>query len=290
MISEVVPQYNAKRWLAMFSGQFPFIDGHTRLGKTAHFGPLRVQRPFYPEGPECLHLYLLHPPGGLVGGDKLSINFAVHPGAHLLMTTPSAGKMYRNISGLPQIQQVNITVGKDAVMEYLPQENIVFNGAYAELSTQVEVAEGGLFIGWEINCLGLYENDDPFLDGQLKQQLMIKQSGKPLFYDRLKIIAPSVVQTSVAGLQNKSVNGTFVINTDVVNDLTLAQLLSWQNDVNANKNYDCVAAITQKPGIFIARILSDKAEVVRKYFEQLWVLLRPSVINRDACAPRIWLT
>lgn len=284
------PQYDAKRWLAMFKGEFPRINGSTRLGKTEHFGPLRVQRPFYPEGAECLHLYLLHPPGGLVGGDNLSISFDVLAGAHLLMTTPSAGKMYRNISDQPQGQQVSITVKENAVMEYFPQENIVFNGANGELSTKVDIAEDGLFIGWEITCLGLYENQEPFTEGQLKQELIITQSGKPLFIDRFHVAAPNRLQQGKTGLQNKSVNGIFVINAEVNAPEITELILAWQEQINHSDVGETTVAITQKPELFIARVLSNKAEVVRQHFEKLWVILRPYIIHREACAPRIWLT
>ena len=62
-------------WLANYQAELVYLDDKTRLGKTSHFGPLRVQRAFYPEGNICAHLYLLHPPGGLVAGDYLTIGF-----------------------------------------------------------------------------------------------------------------------------------------------------------------------------------------------------------------------
>ena len=136
---------NTGRWPAQYSGKFLFSDSSTRLGKTHHFGPLRVQRPFFPEGDDCLHFYLLHPPGGLVGGDCLSIDLSLESGAHVLMTTPSAGKIYRNISGFSQSHRARLSIADGAVLEYLPQENIVFDGAQGELHTQVEIQAGGVF-------------------------------------------------------------------------------------------------------------------------------------------------
>lgn len=284
---------DSKCWLAKFSGEFKAKSDKTILGQTDHYGPLRVQRPFYPEGADLLHLYLLHPPGGLVGGDKLSIQLDAQANSKVLMTTPSAGKMYRNISGLKQSQMVDIKIADGASLEYLPQENIVFDGAYGQLNTEVEIQGSGLFMGWELTCLGRFESDEMFEAGELTQSLLIKHDGKPLFMDRLVLTAPSNLQTSVAGFQGKSVFGSFVINRDVMSllantskDFDLAQ---WQVQVN-EQIAPARLAVTQKPNVFIARILGDKAQQARSVFEELWGILRPSILKREACAPRIWRT
>jgi len=284
---------DSKRWLAKFSGEFKAKSDKTILGQTEHYGPLRVQRPFYPEGADLLHLYLLHPPGGLVGGDKLSIQLDAKANSKVLMTTPSAGKMYRNISGLKQSQMVDIKIADGASLEYLPQENIVFDGAYGQLNTEVQIQGSGLFIGWELTCLGRFESDEMFEAGELTQSLSITHDGKPLFMDRLVLTAPSDLQTSMAGFQGKSVFGSFVINRDVVSLLTQTNkefdLAQWQAQVNEQISPARIA-VTQKPNVFIARILGDKAQQARNVFEELWEILRPSVLKREACAPRIWRT
>tara|TARA_B100000446_G_C10552710_1_gene341316 strand:- start:15524 stop:16603 length:1080 start_codon:yes stop_codon:yes gene_type:complete len=307
---------SAKRWLAKFGGEFVAVDGHTRMGRTEHFGPLRVQRPFYPEGLGCLHLYLLHPPGGLVGGDRLLIELVAKSQSHVLMTTPSAGKVYRNISDLSQGQQVTLTVASGAHLEYLPQENIIFDGADAELTTEVDISGDGVFVGWEITCLGRFESREMFRQGRLMQSLIIRREGRPLFSDRLCLTAdegedlsalPAGVQTmprvdlqkSHAGFQGFSVFGTFVISADVMSDTQednlTKQLLALQETVN-NRSPKNTAdgmtqlALTQKPGVFIARILGNKAETVRQTFEEVWRLTRAQVVGRKACPPRIWRT
>lgn len=291
-MSQIASQENrddSKCWLAQYRGEFFHSDGSTRLGSSRHFGPLRVQRPFYPEGRDCLHLYLLHPPGGLVGGDKLSIELDLKQGSHVLMTTPSAGKLYRNISGFKQCQCVQLTVDDGACLEYLPQENIVFNGADGELHTQVDLKGSGVFVGWEITCLGRTESNDMFEQGQLRQSLMIRRDGQALFSDRLRLEAPGRLQISRAGFQASSVFGTFVITKDVtsIEDASLEEvLLNWQN----SQVEGVQLAITQKPGVFIARALGDKSEKIKEAFEVLWQRLRPELIERSACPPRIWRT
>ncbi len=278
---------NTQQWLAYFSGHFKFAHGRTQMGKTRSYGPLRVQRPFYPEGPQFMHLYLLHPPGGLVAGDKLSIDIHADTNAHLLMTTPSAGKLYRNITDLWQGQYVRITVKEGASVEWLPMENIVFSGAKGHLTTEVEIFGDGLFVGWEITCLGRPHCDEDanemFTTGELLQTLTIRQDGQWLFKDHIHIVAGSEMQTGLAGLQGKSILATCVINRDIDFDYT-----EWQETIASQLKG--TLAITQKPGVLIARYLGDHAEDARTAFELMWHAIRPHILNRKGCEPRIWRT
>ena len=125
-------------WRASLRLALRAANGRTVLAERAHEGPLVVQRPFYPEGPVC-HLYLVHPPGGVAGGDHLSLQLQLDPGAQGVLTTPAATKIYRSfgarIARVEQHLEVN-----DATLEWLPQETIVFRGARARLSTQVQLS------------------------------------------------------------------------------------------------------------------------------------------------------
>src|SRR5262249_43518141 len=129
-----------------------------------HEGPLRVQRAFYPEGPDLPHVYLLHPPGGLAPGDRLSIEIGVARWARALVTTPAAGKCYRS-DGRVSEQKQTLRVAAGSSLEWLPQENIVFDGSCVRLSTRVELEEGASFVGWDVLCLGRPASGERFTRG-----------------------------------------------------------------------------------------------------------------------------
>jgi hypothetical protein len=107
---------------------------------------LRVQRPFYPESREVCHVYLLHPPGGLVSGDELQIDIAVGRDAWALLTTPGAGKVYGS-DGQGVRQQQALRIARGGTLEWLPQEMILFDGARADLGTRVELEGDARFLG-----------------------------------------------------------------------------------------------------------------------------------------------
>ena len=113
-----------------------------------------MQRPFFPEGREVCHVYLLHPPGGIVGGDRLQVEARVGAGAHALLTTPAATKVYRS-AGPAAAQEAELVVARDGVLEWLPQETIVYDGADVALATRARLERGARFLGLDLLCFGL---------------------------------------------------------------------------------------------------------------------------------------
>ena len=123
---------SAACWRARLELGFDQHRGITRLGHRKRFGPLAVQRPFYPEGAPC-HVYLLHPPGGVVGGDQLDIDITLGENCQALITTPGAAKFYRSEGSVAQ-QQISMQLAPGAELEWLPQENILFRYKYHNVS------------------------------------------------------------------------------------------------------------------------------------------------------------
>jgi len=282
-------------WLANYQAQLAYLDGKTRLGKTSHFGPLRVQRAFYPEGDICAHLYLLHPPGGLVAGDYLTISLHLQPHAQALMTTPSAGKIYNNITERKQYQKVSLKIEEAAVLEWMPQETLVFDGAEGELITEIELHGKAQFMGWDIVCLGRPSSEDWFERGSIRQVISIQQDGQPLFIERNSISADGDIMRDKAGLAQQAVFGSFILTNEAN---TIPELEEEQREVlealaaltAETGQAKGLVAVTHKPGLVIVRYLGPCADNAKKVFIKYWQWMRPFVNGREACAPRIWNT
>ena len=218
-----------------------------------------------------------------MGGDRLGLEVALGPGSHVLITTPAAGKFYRSAG--PAAAQINcLEIGPDAVLEWLPQETIVYNGADAEMRTVVRLAPGANFIGWEMLCLGLPACGQPFTHGRLHQQLEIWREDKPLLIEPLRIASGDTLPTARWGLAGHPVVGTMAATgaePQVVADI--------RRQVTAAAD-DGLFAVTRVQGLIICRFLGDDVYAGLKLFRQAWEVLRPVVKGRQACAPRIWAT
>jgi urease accessory protein len=152
------------------------LDYTHQAGKTlAHFrhsGPLRILQSLYPEGDAICHNVIVHPPGGLVGGDTLNLAFSAAPGTHGLITTPGATRFYRS-TGEPALQDTRLTLQAGARMEWLPLEAICYSGCLAENRLTMQLAPGAELMGWDVTALGLPAAGQPFESGSFRQHIEV---------------------------------------------------------------------------------------------------------------------
>ena len=265
-------------WLASLDLEFAAHGTRTVLARRSHVGPLVVQRPFYPEGGVC-HVYLVHPPGGVVGGDQLELRVSVAEGAHALITTPAATKFYRSDARIAR-QTQDITMGA-ATFEWLPQETILFPDAYANIATRVRLSERSRFIGWEIVCYGRPASGLGFSGGRAHQDFELWLNDVPLTLDHLRLDGGSDTMTARYGLAGQPVLGTmFAFPADdalleLARTVTVAGVQS---------------ACTKVDGVLACRALGAQADAVRRQLASIWALIRPHVVGRAAVPPRIWAT
>lgn len=274
-VAEVLPG----GWRARLHLGFRRGPGKTLLADRSREGPLTVQRAFYPEGDLC-HVYLLHPPGGVAGGDSLKIAGRVGPGAAALVTTPGATKFYRSLGAVAcQRQHLNVSGGS---LEWLPQENILFPGARAELSTIVHLADGARFIGAEINCLGRPVVGERFDTGRAVFGFSLVRDGCPILHERMTVHGGRNLRAA-AGLRGLPVLGSFYATTDD------PKLVDMARDAvpEANRGELGVSLVD---GLLVARYLGASTETAKRLFTTLWKTLRFPVLNRLPCEPRIWNT
>ncbi|PRY62732.1 urease accessory protein [Vreelandella songnenensis] len=274
-----------RRWAASLGLRFARRDGVTRLTQARHQGPLRVQRPFYPEGRAgACHVYVLHPPGGLVSGDALTVSAHIERGAHALLTTPAANKLYKADSqGVAWAQHTELSVEDGGVLEWLPQETIAFDGSRGEQRTHIALFGAARCLGWEIMALGRPASALPFASGRIEQHFRLTLDGRPLWLERqpLDPLHPRFIGRWGQG--GATVQATlwavgFKDAADAVGALraALPDTPRW--------------AVTVRQGVLLLRYLGHCRNEAWALCEQAWGLLRPRLIECEAHTPRIWLT
>ena len=260
----------AASWKAELSLGFERVDGRSVLARKRHDGPLVVQKALYPEGGEVCHAIVLHPPAGIAGGDELLLNVESGKAACAQLTTPGAGKWYRS-AGPWAAQRLSFDV--DGALEWLPQETIIFDGARADLSTEVALGADGRYIGWEILCLGRTGSGERFARGTIRLSTRITRSEKLIWLERGRIEGGGKLMQSPAGLGGHTVCGTLVAAAPNISPQRADGL-----------------AVTCLPGVLVARYLGDSSEEAKQRFARLWAAIRPRLLGREAQEPRIWRT
>jgi len=270
-----------RAWRAELGLGFERRGGRTVLASRRQDGPLAVQKALYPEGDGVCHAIVVHPPGGIAGGDELEIAVRAAERSYALLTTPGAAKWYRS-AGPWAAQRVDIDVGGGACVEWLPQETIVFDGALAAMKTEVRLAASARYLGWEILCLGRSGSGERFARGACRLDTSLRRDGRLLRIERGTIEGGSPLLESAAGLAGETVCGTLLAVAEGLQAL-LARCRELKPESGAG-------AVTLLPGVLVARYLGASSEAAKRYFTQLWRVLRPAVAGIEAREPRIWST
>jgi urease accessory protein len=266
-------------WQAKLRLRFADDGGVTRLVERTHSGPLRVQKPLYPEGDRICHAIIVHPPGGVVGGDRLAIDADLAPATHALLTSPGAAKWYR-ANGKVSGQQVRLRAGAGAAIEWLPQETIFFNDAHVELEQVIELAAGATYIGSEILCFGRRASGEIFNRGTISQRTSIRLADKLVWFEQGALHGDGAGMQSPLGLRGASVCATLIGVGRPLPATLLAQM----------RAIDPALAVSQVKTVFVARYLGHDSEAARAVVFAVWRLLRPHLLGCPAALPRIWHT
>ena len=283
-MSEPLQRAGLVPWRAELALAFDSTPIGTRLASRRHTGPLVVQRPLYPEGPGVCHAIVVHPPGGIAGGDSLELDVIATADAHSLLTTPGASKLYKSC-GRKASQRVRVCASHRACVEWLPQESIVFDEADALLALEVEVEDDAAVIAWEIVTLGREAMGERFDVGCLRTRLTVRHDDRIVLYEAGEVAGASAWLDSPIGWRGARACGTFIV-VGRASDEALLQagresLAPWER----------TAAVSRlAPTLLVARYLGTSAADARAAFVALWARVRPAVAGRPAIPPRIWAT
>lgn len=269
----------SKSWRAELRLSFEHNEEKTLL-RRSHSGPLMVQRPFYPEGAVC-HAYVLHPPGGIVGGDSLRIDTNVANDASALVTTPGANKFYGSDGRLAELHQ-HILLDNSAI-EWMPQESIFFDRCNVAQQLRIDLTSASRFIGWDISCFGRPAGNYVFCSGGVFSQLALYLDNRPLLIERLRVNG-AIDLSRLSGLKGCTTSATMLaIAPNLAGDELIDRI---REILNGSAEF----AVTQIETLFVIRYLGHSTEAARNGFIKVWQLLRPIVMHRNAVMPRIWAT
>ncbi len=261
-------------------------QGARTVARYLHEGPLRILQSLYPEGEATCHNVLVHPPSGLVAGDRLEIEVAAAAGTHGLVTTPGAGRFYRS-EGESALQQVRVRLEAGARLEWLPMEAICYSGCRAENRLSLDLAPGAECIGWDVTALGLPASGQPFVAGSLRQHLEVSggwlERGLIDADDRRLMDGP-------LGLAGQRCIATLFLaaGSDLGRDRRELALATAREVIEAHPLRACAGATSPDARTVAVRVLAPLVEPAMQLLKAVRNAWRPALWDLPANPPRTW--
>jgi urease accessory protein len=258
------------------------------VGHDRHDGPLRVLKALYPEGPRVCHHVLVHPPGGVAGGDHLDIAVEVGDGAHALITSAGATRFYRS-DNQPAAQIARLQLRGHARLEWLPLETIAFPGCRASNQVHFELAPGAQCLGWDLLALGLPDADQAFNAGWIEQQLQ----WPGVWLERGRIAADDTrLLAGPVGLAGELALGTLWFASHAPWPAAQREaLLDAAREVCAGSDLAATSGATSPDArLIVLRVLAPRIEPLFSLLCAVRAAWRQTAWQLAAETPRVWRT
>jgi urease accessory protein len=272
-------------WIARLNLDYTRQAGRS-VARFAHEGPIRILQSLYPEGDSVCHNVLIHPPSGLVGGDRLDLHVNVGMGAHGLVTTPGATRFYRSEAGLAT-QQVTAHLQDGARLEWVPLETLAYSGCEALNCARFELAPTAELIAWDVTALGLPHAQQPFERGTFRQHLEIPN----VWLERGTIDAEDTrLMNSPLGLAGQRCMATlvFAAGTAIAPDRAEAALEAARTLIEASPIRAQAGATQPHPQVIVVRVLAPVVEPAMQLLRPVWAAWRQVLWGLPGTVPRLW--
>jgi urease accessory protein len=262
------------------------LEAQRSVARYLHQGPLRILQSLYPEGDQICHNVLVHPPGGLVGGDTLDIQVSVAKGAHGLVSTPGATRFYKS-GGYPALQQVVAHVSDGARLEWLPLEAIAYNDCEATNRAIFNLDPGAELIAWDVTALGLPTSKLSFTQGHFQQHLEISgvwlEKGNIRGSDTRWLNSPM----GLAG-QKCLASLVFAAGTAIEPKRAEKALEAAREVIEAHPLNHQAGITSAHPQVLVLRVMSPLVEPTMDLLKQVWATWRHKLWALPSTPPRIW--
>jgi urease accessory protein len=263
-------------------------EAHRTVARHEHKGPLRLLQSLYPEGDAVCHNVLVHPPGGLVGGDTLDISVNVGEHAHGLMTTPGATRFYRSEGDVAR-QRTTLTLAPAARLEWLPLESICYASCQAENHLMINLAPGAEMMGWDVTALGLPLAGQPFGSGSFLQHIEVP--GVWLERGRIQAEDHRLMNSPLGLAGQRCLASLFFVAGTKLERGRRSQALEIARDIVASHSLRSTAGATSPDGqVVVVRVLAPVVEPAMHLLRAVWTAWRQHFWHISHSPPRIWST
>ena len=284
--SEVLQPVSPPRW-ADGAAEIGVVaaEGETRLSHLYQSDPCRVLFPRPPsKGP--FEGAIVTTSGGLVGGDRLRFAVSAGSNSRACITSQAAEKIYRSTGATTEID-IEVTAESGAVLEWMPQETIAFDGSRLKRRTRIDTAPGSTLLAGEIVVFGRIAHGETFTNGLLHDGWRVFRDGTLVWADALHLegdIATTIAAPVTFGGATASATLLYIA------DDASARIAMVRELIDSIPVDECRVAASCIGPTLIVRFLGPDAAALRQGCSRLWALVRSEILGFPVALPRVWET
>ncbi len=265
--------------------QYAKLEHRTVIAHSYFTTPWKLLPPIYLDDTGAAYTLLVNPSGGLVGGDSLSIDMTLEKDAHVLISAPSANRVYRSEGQLSE-QTITISVGSGAILEWLPEHTIPFAGSRFRQTLHATLAPGATIILWDAIASGRIAREERWAFTDLENDIQITTASGDSLVERYVLEpATDLGRVGLAG------EWDYVASLYVVNDsVSLETWKRLETKVASVLDQDLghVLGGVSTPAIpsVAIKLLARTAPDLTDMLEALWAAVREELWNLPAVSLR----
>ncbi|SNS29138.1 urease accessory protein UreD [Tropicimonas sediminicola] len=248
--------------------------GRTRLSGLHQSGCAKAMLPKVPGAPEAV---FLNTAGGLTGGDRLEYVVDLAEGAEVRATTQTAERAYASAGGVAQVR-CRLAAGQGSVLDWLPQETILFDKCALERETVVELEGDARLLLCETLVFGRAAMGEAVHQLHLSDRREIRRDGRPVLIDAVRMDAAAMARSGGAAMLGEARAVSMVALVEPGAEDALGPIRSLMQGAGP----ELVAEASAWDGRCVIRLMARDLWPLRRMLVQLLTHIRGTV------PPRVW--
>lgn len=254
----------------------------TVLTRSSCTSPWHYFPPSYLDDSGCAYIWLVNPSGGLVGGDHVTVKAQLHAGAHVLMTSPSATRVYRSLSE-PAIQEVRLSLGPGARLEWLPEVTIPFAGSRFRQMIRIDLGPGATVVLWDALASGRIAMRERWAFARVENEIRLRTAAGGSVIERFQITPETVGRIAA---EWDYVASLFVIG-DGIESGTLSRLKDASADLLERWSGEVLGGVSEPAASGVAiKLVARSASALTEVLELLSAVVRAQLWNLSSAVVR----
>lgn len=252
-------------------------DGSTYISRQFYKLPMQVLPPHYQDEDGTAFVYMLNPSGGILENDYFEMNFDLKNGANVVLTTPSANKIYK-MNSEAALQKTIIRLEKNTVLEYIPEHNIPYANSMFCQETDFFIEKGANLFAWDILSSGRITRGESFDYSYYTANMNFFINDILILREKIKIEPKQFSVRALGVFEDMSILACcYLYSEKLSSNFSDSVFEKLKTFTNLNSGVTLI-----EPDFMTVKILGNKIADIQEAVVEVWSLARKGILDKKA--------